>query len=220
MRLSFVLASSAYVLLFVGTQASALPPVDFCELNPTSPLCIGEEPPIDPPDPCVENPQLCEPPPDPCKLDPASCEPEPEPEPPADGSSAALEGTFVLKGNGFKGSFEADVALSFDETTFSLVLFSGAPIMTGNLVPKGKKGNKFQLFLDDASADWLATVVAHEAALASGRETGNPLGETSKLILKRNADGTATLKIKSHVLVDSVGEAVFKANLTGPVGAS
>lgn len=74
MRHHPVLAAAALLALFAAAPAGALPPRDFCENNPESPLCNPEEPPVEPPNPCDLNPELCEPP-DPCVVDPASCEP-------------------------------------------------------------------------------------------------------------------------------------------------
>jgi len=241
MRLHSALAFAAFVVHFSASQALAIPPEDFCEETPTSPLC-------EPLDPCEENPELCEPidpceldpascePIDPCELDPASCEPvdpceldpgscEPtdpceidpascEPEPANHGS---LSGTARVRGSGFSQSLDLGAELYFDDATFSLMETGGCTIFTGNLAPKGKKGNKLQLFLDDASADAYTAFVAQSAAAASGRATGSPLGESAKLILKLKQDGTASLRIKSEVLFDTAGEVAFKARLSGPV---
>lgn len=231
MRFHSALAFTAFLVLG-ASQARALPPIDFCDENPNSPLCDPGDP-----DPCVEHPDLCvdpcesdptscEPvdpceidpascePVDPCEVDPASCEPEPEPEVATHGS---LDGSARVKGDGFHQALELGAELYFDDATFSLMERGGCTLFTGSLAPKGKQGNKLQLFLDDASSDAYAAFVAQTAAAASGRSTGSPLGESAKLILKLKDDGTALLKIKSETLFDSAGEVAFKARLTGPV---
>jgi len=186
-------------------------PPDPCALNPD--LCQPE-----PPDPCLVNPQLCEP--DLCELSPALCEEPPIAEDPGNQPPEqevfdhSLAGNAKLKGEGFKTSEPYTLLLSFDTTARTFSAMDGAGnLYTGNLTPKGKKGVKFSLFLDDASGDAFSADVAGRGAAASGRTAGSVLGETSKLTLKLNEDGSASLKIKSEVLVSGVGEVVFKANL-------
>ena len=50
------------------------------------------------------------------------------------------------------------------------------------------------------------------ARLMAGRG-GAPVGKTAKLIVKENADGTRTLRIKVQVVVQDLGEVVYKAVL-------
>ena len=240
MRFHPVLCAAAFFAL-LAAPSGALPPIDFCEKNPESPLCNPEEPPIDPcdvnpelcepPDPCELDPASCEPPdpceldpascepPDPCEVDPASCEPdpceldpascEPEPEPPAIGN---LTGSARVKGRGFKETVDVVLDLVVDGTSFTIL--NGCDIYQGQLAPKGKKGQKFKLFLDDASSDAYTQYVAQQASAARGAGIGAPLGESSRLVLKRGDDGSASLKLKSEVLFES-GEVTFKAHLNG-----
>lgn len=238
MRCHPALVAAALLALLAGAPARALPPIDFCETNPSSPLCNPDDPPIDPTDPCEENPQLCEPPdpcvadpascepPDPCELDPAacepadpcvadpaSCEPEPEPEPPA--SFAALTGSGRVKGRGFKAKVDLALDLSVDGQLFALLESGGCgDAFQGQLVPKGKKGKKLQLFLDERSGDAFAALVAAQAGEARGASVGAPLGDSTRLVLKRGDDGSVSLKVKSEVLFED-GEVVLKASLAG-----
>jgi hypothetical protein len=233
MRLQPVLSAAALLVFVAGAPALALPPIDFCEENPDSPLCQGDDPPIDPceinpqlceppdpceldpascepPDPCVEDPASCEP--DPCELDPASCEPEPEPEP--TGEIAPLTGSARVKGEGFKATVPLELELAVEGTSFVLAGDGGCSIYQGQLVPRGKKGNKFQLFFDEPSSDAFTALVAIHAGQARGAGLGAPLGETTRLVLKRGDDGSASLKVKSEVLFQE-GEVLFKAKLGG-----
>jgi hypothetical protein len=231
-------ALAASLLLSLGAlSALAIPPDDFCEENPDSPLCgpvdpdgefcdrfpnsplcdPGEDPPVDPdPDP--------DPPIDPCDLVPTApgCNEEPpvveDPpaEPPAPSFSHELDGSARVKGNGFKVTEAYSLQMNFDTSTliFSAMDADGT-LYSGNLVAKGKKGKKFRLFLDDGSEDALSGDVAERAGTASGRAPGAVVGESSKLTLKLLDDGSVLLKVKSEVLVDGIGEVVFKARLTG-----
>jgi hypothetical protein len=231
MRLSLVLAAAAYVGIFIGAQARAIP---FCEAFPESPICNPEEPPIDPceldpascePDPCELDPASCEP--DPCELDPGSCEPDPceadpascEPLPEQETYTQVikLKGSSVLKGEGFKERAEADATFDFNSSDFLLV-FNKDAVFKGGLSPKGKKGKKFQLFLDDESRVAFAIYVGELAGIASGRAAIHTLGESSKFILQLRENGTGVLKIKSQVLDRSDdSEIVFKLNASGLV---
>ncbi len=228
-------------LLALGAQA--LPPIDFCEENPESPLCVPvdpepgdpfcdrfpespvcdpvEEPPIDFCDRFPESP-LCNPVEEPPVEEPPIEEPPVE-EPPAPTFAHELTGSAKVKGEGFKTSQAYALQLNFDTGALTFLAMDGdGTLYGGNLVPKGTKGNKFKLFLDDASDDAFSADVAERAASASGRAAGAVLGESSKLTLKTLEDGSVALKIKSEVLVNGIGEVVFKANLTGaaPVQAS
>ena len=203
MRLSLVLAAIAWIALFVAGQVSALPGVDFCQNNPESPLCGGpfEEPPVvDPGDPE----------PDPCEADPASCEPEPaEPE----ATAFELGGTARFKGPGFNLPADAFASLTYDASTFSLDSSLGCDPAQGSVVAKGPSGRKFQLFPNDASLDAWADSLAFSAKLIAGRG-GAPVGKTAKVVLKENADGTLTLRIKVQVVIEELGEVVYKTTLT------
>ena len=96
--------------------------------------------------------------------------------------------------------------------TFSALDGAGT-VYTGNLAPKGTKGVKFSLFLDQASSDVLSADVAGRGLAAAGLPGGTLAGGTSKLTLRLAEDGSASLKIKSEVLVSGLGVVVFKANL-------
>jgi hypothetical protein len=215
MRLSLVLAAAAYIGLFVAGQVSALPSRDFCELNPDSQLCTGEEPPVDP---CDVDPSACPPPPPPaiCEINPSLCEgggPVLEPVEPEEEPTTDFLGSFRFKGPGFDRSGDAAVQLAHDGETFSFALQPGCLTPTGTVVKKGPNGKKFQLFLDDASLDAFADSLADSARFIAGRG-GEPLGKTSKVILKKTGEDTWSLKIKIQVVVEDLGEVVYKANLT------
>jgi hypothetical protein len=213
MRLSLVLAAAAWGGLFVASQVFALPGANFCELNPDSPLCGGELPPIDPGDPppppsvCMIDPSLCPPIDDLPVLEPA----EPEEALPA----VEFEGAFRFKGPGFLRTGDVALALAHDEDTFSFEL--GCVTATGTVVQKGRSGKKHELFLDDASLEALADEFAFSARFFAGRG-GEPLGQSAKIVLKQNADDTFSLKIKLQVVIEDLGEVVYKANLTDVEG--
>jgi hypothetical protein len=126
-----------------------------------------------------------------------------------------LTGTAKVKGAGFKASEPYTLKLSFDTTALTfLAMDADGTLYSGNLAPKGTKGDKFRLFLDGASADALAADVAARSGIAAGGAAGAVLGHSSKLILKLLEDGSVALKVKSEVLTSGLGEVVFKANLT------
>lgn len=230
-------ALAASLLLSLGAlSALAIPPDDFCEENPDSPLCgpvdpdgefcdnfpnspFCEDPPVDPdPDPPI----------DPCDLVPTApgCSEEPpvveDPpaEPPAPSFSHELDGSARVKGNGFKASEAYSLQMNFDTSALTfLAMDADGTLYSGNLVPKGTKGTKFRVFLDEGSGDALSADVAARAGTASGRAPGAVLGDTSKLTLKILEDDSVLLKVKSEVLVDGIGEVVFKARLTGAPAA-
>jgi hypothetical protein len=206
----------------VPIEPGILDPVNDCLRFPE--LC---GPPDVPPNPCLENPELCQPePPPPCLTNPILCEDPPVAEDPPiaedpgdetpeqETFAHSLAGTARVKGDGFKASEPYTLLLNVDTAnkTFSAMDGNGT-LYVGNLVPKGKKGVKFSLFLDEASGDAFAADVAGRGAAASGRAAGSVLGDSAKLKLKLNADGSVSLKIKSEVLVSGVGEVIFKANL-------
>ena len=154
-------------------------------------------------------------------FDPNAPPPPPEPEPPADSeptttSSLEFTGTAKVKGEAFKTSGVYSLQLSFDTAarTF-LATDANGTVYAGNLAPKGQKGNKFSLFLDDGSSDAFSADVAARGAAASGLAASGVLGESSKLTLRLREDGSASLEVKSEVLVNGLGPVLFKARLAG-----
>ena len=216
MRRSLVLAGSAWIGLFVAAQAFGLPSRDFCETHPESPLCGGVvEPPVDP-DPCELDPASCEPPPTgPCAANPLLCEPpvdaEIDPEPAA--PSVEMAGSGRFKGPGFNLPTEATAALSYDDATFSLLSNLDCDPATGAVVVKGRQGRKRQLFLDGPSLDAYADSIAFSARLTAGRG-GAVVAKSAKIVLQDRADGSQSLRIKMQVVIEELGEVVYKANLT------
>jgi hypothetical protein len=235
----FAALVASLILSLASVGAQALPPIDFCDENPDSPLCVPvdpepgdgfcdrfpespicEEPPVDPGDPeppisfCDRFPEspICNPEEEPPVIDPC---PSPTSCLPTFPNNAALTGSAKVKGEDFNATEAFELQVNFDDATFLAI--DGDTVYFGNLSPKGPSGKKFQLFLDDGSSDAFSADVAARAATASGRAAGSVLGDSSKIILKLKSDGSASLKIKSNVLVTGIGEVVFKANLIGPV---
>jgi hypothetical protein len=166
-------------------------------------------------DPCVLDPASCVF--DPCKLGyptVVACEPWPEPDPNAPPSfSHALSGNARTRGDGFKSSESYALNLSFDIVQLTFLAMDGdGTLYSGRLAPKGTKGDKFSLYLDAASAEAFATDVAARGAAASSRNPGAALGDHSKWTLELGGD-SIELKIKSEVLVEGIGEVVYKAKL-------
>jgi hypothetical protein len=141
-------------------------------------------------------------------------DPEPPAEPPAQSFAQELAGSAKVNAGGAKSVEPYSLQMNFDPAarTF-LAMDADGTLYGGNLVPKGSRGDKFKVFLDGASSDAFAADVAARGAGASGRSAGSVVGELSKLTLTVDEDGSASLKIKSEVLVDGQGEVVFKANL-------
>lgn len=140
----------------------------------------------------------------------------PQPDPPAPIFSHELAGSAKLKAGGAKSVEPYSLQVNFDTAELTFLAMDGdGTLYGGNLAPRGTRGGKFKLFLDAGSRDAFAADVAARGASASGRTAGSVLGDTSKLTLAVDEDGSASLKIKSEVLVDGLGEVVFKANLVG-----
>jgi hypothetical protein len=175
-------------LLLVGASALALPPT-------TLPGNTGGGGIIN--DLCIRNPELC-----------------PPVEQPTDPTfSHHLAGSAKVTGDGIKTSQPYALDLNFDTSALTfLAMDSSGKLYSGNLVPKGTHGNKFRLFLDGSSSDAFAADVAGRAGDAAGRSAGDVLGESSKLTLKLAEDGSASLKIKSEVLVKGMGELGFQTS--------
>jgi hypothetical protein len=225
-----LLAALAICLLLGASGARALPPIgspigpiDGCFNDPQG--CV-----LEPTDPCLENPELCEPP-DPCVVDPASCEPDPDPcevtdceeeppvaEPPGPTFSHELSGPAKVQAAGQKSTEPYTLSLSFDTNALTFMAMDGdGTLYSGQLAPKGKKGTKFQLFLDATSDAAFSADIAGRGAVVSGRSAGSVLGQSGKLILKLLPEGGVSLKIKREVLAANVGEVVFKASLSAGV---
>lgn len=113
-----------------------------------------------------------------------------------------------------RGPFPTVLVFDADGGTFSL-LVDGELFLTGHLVAKGTKGDRFKLFLDPSSRDSFANEIARLAQTTSVSAPGAVLGETMKLDLTLDDAGTARLKLKCNVLTSGLGEVVFKANLSG-----
>ena len=125
-----------------------------------------------------------------------------------------MTGSALVKAGGQKASEPYSLSLNVDTNALSFLAMDGdGTLYSGRLAPKGTKGVKFQLFLDEASDDAFSADVAERGALVSGRSTGSVLGQSGKLVLKLLEDGSVSLKIKREVLAANVGEVVFKANL-------
>lgn len=210
-------SARAFGLSDIGDIVDGIIP-DPCDLVPD--LCGGGDPPP-PPDPCEQNPLLCNPHPNLCEVVPELCNGEPpvldpgDPPAPTFPHSADLAGVAKVRGDGFRSEVPLTLALNFDDSTF--LATDGTNVYTGHLSPKGKRGTKFQLFLDGGSADAFSAAVGGLAADATGRAAGSILGQSSKLVLSLRDDGSASLKLKAHVLASGLGEVVLKANLRGPV---
>jgi hypothetical protein len=213
------LAALIASLLLVGASGAE---AQSAIVDGSSNTILLPEIPVEEPEPPIEacelDPRGCQV--DPCILDPASCEapPAPEPpvaEPPAPSFSHAFEGSARLKGDGFKTIQPFTLLMSFDTAALTFqALDADGTLYGGHLVARGATGSRFKLFLDGDSRDAFAARVAARGSAAAGRAAGNVLGEGSTLTLKRSRDGSASLKIKSEVLVDGMGEVTFKANLS------
>jgi hypothetical protein len=204
------------LILAAAPAARAIP---FCEKFPESPICNPDPD----PDPCELDPASCEPEPepDPCELDPASCEPDPEPEPEPEQvdytDGADFAGSYLVKGKEGKARFrEEEPSVLFNVDHF-LLIFDKTLAFEGTLVPKGKKGTKFEMILGDASAEAFAQFVAEQMGVVAGRPAQTAIGQSSKMIFVLRGDQTALLKIKSAVVESDGDEIVFKLKMEGPV---
>lgn len=214
---------AAFLIAFVpyalpGLPALALPPIDFCEKNPESPLCNPVDPDPDPVDPCEVDPASCpvdpEPEPDPCDVDPASCEPEPEPTPDDDPFFGTLNGSLRVKAKGHRKKLEGPVAMVFRGTDFDLVSHATCLGMEGTIVPTSKL-LKVELFLDDPSESTFGSLVAGVVADAVGENPGEAVGQSLEISVKADPSQNVVLKIKGSVLYAGVGKVTVKAKYVG-----
>jgi hypothetical protein len=134
--------------------------------------------------------------------------------------SQSFAGSARVKGHGFKTSQPYTLQVNLDTSALNfLAMDGGGTLYSGHVGPKGRSSHSLALFLDGGSSDALATDVVARAASASSRSAGRVLGGSSSLVLTVKEDGSASLKIRSEVLVDGMGTVVLKANLT-PTDAS
>ena len=174
---------------------------------------IGDGPgiddlPLEPPiDPCREFPGLCDPlpPTDPCELDPSlpECQPEPPVDPcdvspigceseeptadpgPTFPSHLSFAGSARVKGEGFNAVGDYAVTFNWDTATFLAVDGDGRSF-TGYVVPKGPSDVKSRLYLDAASADAFADVVAGRAVEAANVVEPGPAERIAVLGFSQN----------------------------------
>jgi hypothetical protein len=205
-----------------GLPALALPPIDFCEKNPDSPLCDPVDPDPDPVDPCVEDPASCpvdpepepDPEPDPCDVDPASCEPEPEPEPDDDPFFGTLTGSLRVKAKGHRKKLDGPMTMVFRGSDFSLLSQPTCLAMEGTIVAT-RKLLKVELFLDDPAESTFGALVARLVAEAVGESPGESVGQSLKISVKSDPSGNVVLKIKGSVLFAGIGKVPVKAKYVG-----
>jgi hypothetical protein len=214
---------AAFLIAFVpyalpGLPALALPPIDFCEKNPDSPLCNPVDPDPDPVDPCEVDPASCpvdpEPEPDPCDVDPASCEPQPEPEPDDDPFFGTLTGALRVNVKGHRKNLEGPMTVVLRGSDFELLSQPTCLAMQGTMVPT-RKLLKAELFLDDPSESTFGSLVAGVAEEAAGAEPGEASGQSLKISLKADPDGNVVLKIKGSVVYGGIGKVAVKAKYRG-----
>jgi hypothetical protein len=181
-RITRAFAAASIVLL--GTAASQA-----AELNPALPPVIG--------------PGII--------VEPAP--PEDQPLVTIDPTATAMFGRSTLRVDGQKVSEATSFKIAFDldAQTFSLLAFERV-LLTGHLAPKGKSGRKFTLFLDEGSHESLTVMVAKLSFAITNRAAESILGDTTTLVMKLDENGLPSLKVKSHVLTQGFGAAVFKAS--------
>ena len=165
---------------------------------------------------------------DPCALGVASCvrgEPvvvlpagptqePPAQEPPDPTFALSLEGTARVKAGTFKSQETYLLKLNVDTAALTFLAMDGAgTLYSGHLTPKNQNGTKFALFLDGNSASAFAADVTERGTAAAGPATPAVLGSNAQLVFKQKADGSASLRIKSAVLVEGIGEVTFNAKL-------
>ena len=98
-----------------------------------------------------------------------------------------------------KQKFAGEPSVLFNADQFVLV-FDKLQAYTGTLVPKGKKGTKFEMIFDDGSDDGFAQFVSEYMGIVAGRPAQTTMGQSAKMIFVKRANGTALLKIKASVV--------------------
>ena len=138
----------------------------------------------------------------------------PAQEPPEPTFALSLQGIARVKAGGFKSQETYLLQLNVDTTALTFLAMDGAgKLYSGNLAPKNRAGTRFALFLDASSASAFAADVMERGTAAAGPATPAIFGSNEQLIFKQKADGSASLRIKSSVLVEGIGEITFGAKL-------
>jgi hypothetical protein len=138
----------------------------------------------------------------------------PAEEPPDPTFALSLDGTARVKAGAFKSRATYLLELNVDTEALTFSAMDGAgTLYGGHLAPKNAARTKFALFLDSASEDAFAADVTARGTAAAGPATPAILGSDAQIVFKHKADGSASLRIKSTVLVEGTGEVTFKANL-------
>ena len=179
---------------------------------------------LDPTNPCILNPESCivpEPEPDAVGEEPVADADPVDEEPvadPVDLNPIVFLGNFKARVDGEKFAENTNVTLSFDTTalTFFILGDNGEIALSGNMAPKGTTGRKFRLFLDDASSDLFAANFANGGGQVAGRDAGDVLGQSTRMVVNLNEGGPMTLKIRSEILTSGVGTVVIRANFAAP----
>lgn len=134
--------------------------------------------------------------------------------PPTPTFALTLEGTARVKAGAFKSRETSVLKLNVDTVALTFLAMDGAgKLYSGNLTPKNQNGTKFALFLDASSASAFAADVMARGTAAAGPATPAILGSNAQIVFKQKADGSASLRIKSAVLVEGIGEVTFNAKL-------
>jgi YVTN family beta-propeller protein len=130
-------------------------------------------------------------------------------------SAATLSGTAALKTGRTRVEAEAIFALAFGDGAFRLDL---APCytVTGTTKPKGRKGDRLRLTVDDASRPaWRELLVLFAARSGTGPSTASK--DATKMVLTLEEGGTATLSLKARLTARKAKATSVKATLAGAV---
>ena len=130
-------------------------------------------------------------------------------------SFVSLTGVAAVKSGRSSGEIDTTIALSFGDDAFQMSL-GPCYSVTGSVTPRGKKGTKLKLTLDDASREPYRGFMTLLAA-RGGANPSPALRARTKLLLTLNDDDTATLKIKTRLPAGKGKAASVKAELTGLV---